>query len=116
MGVILMLDRDVKGMALTSVNSWQMVNCAQISEKRIIFGHCVIPEELHQLHPLHLEALRPSPVGPQKIFMKNSCSIYGNSCLKKKVSWFLFLCFICSRVAVVEGMHRGADEKVVGAL
>ena len=37
-------------MTLTSVNPRKMDNSAQMSGLAIIFGHYVIPEELHLLH------------------------------------------------------------------
>lgn len=40
-------------MTLTSVNSQIMGNSTQMSELPIIFGHCVTPKELHQLHQQH---------------------------------------------------------------
>ena len=40
-------------MTLTSVNPRKMDNSAQMSGLPIIFGHYVIPEELHLLHLLH---------------------------------------------------------------
>ena len=46
--------------------------------------------------------------------MKNSCSINGNSCLKKKLSWFLFFCFFCSKVAPQITTHRVAIWKAMG--
>ena len=40
--------------SLTIINSLKMGNSEQISGLSIIFGHCIIQEELHQLHQLHL--------------------------------------------------------------